>query len=165
MTREFENSCPVPKGILLVIGGAESKGKNPEHHDAPAGYHPLEILDCFTELLRRKDATIEIITSASADGAEAIRPYKRYFKKLGIENVGHMHHNSRKEVLDDDLAERVKAADGFFFTGGDQLLLTTLYGGTPFLTMLKEKYINRKNSSGGHQCGGNGNVYSHDICW
>ena len=42
------------------------------------------------------------------------------------------------------MEQRVKDADGFFFTGGDQLLLTTLYGGTPFLTALKEKYINEK---------------------
>ncbi len=144
MSREFENSCPVPAGILLIIGGAESKGKEPEHHEAPEGYKPLEILTCFAELLRRKDASIEVITSASADGADSLKRYKRHFKKLGVENIGHIHHKTRKEVLDDDLKQRVKDADGFFFTGGDQLLLTTLYGGTPFLTMLKEKYINEK---------------------
>src|SRR5205085_10905282 len=113
-------------------------------HEAPEGYHPLEILKCFTELLPRKDAALEIITSASSDEAESIRQYKKLFKKLGIENIQHIHHNTRKEVLEDDLEQRVKEADGFFFTGGDQLLLTTLYGGTSFLTQLKEKYINHK---------------------
>jgi cyanophycinase len=34
------------------------------------------------------------------------------------------------------------AADAFFFTGGDQLKLTSIYGGTSFLTQLKERYIN-----------------------
>ena len=107
----------------------------------------------FYRILRRKDATIEVITSASAESADSIRDYKRVFKKLGIKNVGHIHHKNRKEVLDDDLEQRVKDADGFFFSGGDQLLLTTLYGGTPFLTMLKEKYINEKIVVGGTSAG------------
>lgn len=144
MAKTSENSCPVPAGILLVIGGSESKGKEPENHEAPEGYHPLEILKCFTELLPGKDASIEVITSASGESEASIRQYKRAFKKLGIENLQHIHHKTRKEVLADDLEQRIKEADGFFFTGGDQLLLTSLYGGTPFLTMLKEKYINHK---------------------
>ena len=145
MAKEFENSCPVPAGILIVIGGAESKGKEPENHEAPDGYNPLEILKCFTDLLPPKDAAIKVITSASADGEVLIRQYKKVFKKLGVENIHHIHHHTRKEVLaDNDLEQHVKEADGFFFTGGDQLLLTSLYGGTPFLTMLKEKYISKK---------------------
>jgi cyanophycinase len=138
-----ENTCPVPKGVLLVIGGSESKGDLPQNHDAPEGYKPLEILKCFTELLRGNNACVEILTSASGEGTAFFRQYKSLFKKLGVNNVGHIHHDTRKEVLDDkDLEYKVKEADGIFFTGGDQLLLTSLYGGTTFLTALKEKYIN-----------------------
>src|SRR5438045_9244491 len=108
MAKAIENSCPVPAGILIIIGGAESKGGGPENHDAPEGYHPLDVLKCFTGLLRRKDATIEIITSASSEGVESIRQYKRLFKKLGIENIQHMHHKSRTELLEDDLEQRVR---------------------------------------------------------
>ena len=142
----LDNSCPVPQGTLLIIGGAESKGKDPEHHEAPKGYHPLDILKCFTELLRTKEAAIEVITSAAQEGSESFQKYKRVFKKLGHDNVKHIHHYNRKEVMEDDedLKERIKNADGFFFAGGDQLLLSSLYGGTPFLTMLKEKYIKQK---------------------
>ena len=153
MTKDVTNSCPVPAGILLVIGGAESKGNNPEHHEAPENYKPLEILECFTELLPGKDPCVEIITSASGESTASIREYKKLFKKLGVENIGHIHHNERKEVLTGDLEQRVKEADGFFFTGGDQLLLTTLYGGSSFLTMLKQKYINHKVVIGGTSAG------------
>ena len=38
----------------------------------------------------------------------------------------------------------MKMADAIFFAGGDQLLLTSLYGGSPFLTLLKERYIHHK---------------------
>ena len=47
-------------------------------------------------------------------------------------------------MLDDALIERVNKADAFFLTGGDQLLLTSLYGGTKLLTRLKERYIKDK---------------------
>jgi cyanophycinase len=96
-----ENTCPVPKGILLVIGGAESKGKLPQNHEAPDGYKPLEILKCFTELLRGDEPCVEIITTASGEGAASFRQYKSLFKKSGIQNVGHIQHVTRKEVLDD----------------------------------------------------------------
>lgn len=144
MQKTSQNSCPVPAGILLVIGGAESKGEEPENHQAPKGYYPLEILQCFKDLLPHKDSIVEVITSASEEGSESMRQYTRCFKKLGIETVNHIHHKSRKEVLADDLEQRIKDADGFFFAGGDQLLLTSLYGGTPFLTQLKNRYINNK---------------------
>jgi cyanophycinase len=137
-----ENSCPVPKGLLLVIGGAESKGELPENHDAPDGYKPLEVLKCFTELLAGKNPCIEIVTTASGKSKESFRQYNSLFKKLGIQNIGHIYHATRQEVLEDETLEfRIKEADGIFFTGGDQLLLTSLYGGTNFLTALKEKYI------------------------
>jgi len=87
---------------------------------------------------------VEIGTSGSSQEDKSVREYKKLFKKLGIEDVGQIHHDNRKEALDDDLEERIKIADGIFFTGGDQLLLTSFYGGTPFLTMLKEKYIKHK---------------------
>jgi cyanophycinase len=56
--------------------------------------------------------------------------------------VGHVHHNSRKEVIEDTaLLDRMEKADGIFLAGGDQLKYTFKYGGTPFLTRLKERYI------------------------
>ncbi len=46
--------------------------------------------------------------------------------------------------MDDDLTERVNKADAFFLTGGDQFMLTSLYGGSNFLTQLKDRYIKDK---------------------
>lgn len=48
----------------------------------------------------------------------------------------------RLEVLQDaNLMQRTKNADAFYFAGGDQLKYTSLYGGTPFMTELKHRYI------------------------
>jgi cyanophycinase len=53
----------------------------------------------------------------------------------------------------DELTERVNAADAFFISGGDQLLLTSLYGGTAFLTRQKERYIQEAIVIGGTSAG------------
>jgi cyanophycinase len=72
---------------------------------------------------------------------------------LNVTQVNHIHHKIRKEVLKDELVDRVQKSDAFFFTGGDQLLLTSLYGGTDFLTYLKERYISEKIVIGGTSAG------------
>ena len=70
------------------------------------------------------------------------KTYKEVFEELKITNIGHIHHALRKEVIEDKgLVERVNKADAFFFTGGDQLVLTSLYGGGDFLARLKDRYI------------------------
>jgi cyanophycinase len=55
--------------------------------------------------------------------------------------------------LDDNLTKRVEEADAFFFTGGDQLKLTSTYGGTIFLTELKNRYIKERIIIGGTSAG------------
>jgi cyanophycinase len=138
------NECPVPNGILLIIGGKENKGEDPEEETKQEDYAPMEILKTFIDLINHKAPVIEVVTTASSEGAESFADYKKVFEKLGVQNIGHIHHNARKEAMQDDLIPRVKAAHGFFFGGGDQLLLTSLYGGSPFLTALKERYIRDK---------------------
>lgn len=138
-----ENSCPVPAGTLVIIGGNENKGEDaPESKQKPADFIKLQVLETFKKQIAKKEPFVEVITTASSEGAEMFSDYVKVFKKIGVTNFGHIHHNSRKEVMDDDLSERIKNADAFFFSGGDQLKLTALYGGTQFLTQLKERYIN-----------------------
>jgi cyanophycinase len=127
-----ENNCPTPKGCLLIIGGHENKDKNDEQ---------TEILKKFVNLAGDKDAIIEVITSASSEGDESFQPYLDIFTHLGARHVGHIHHEKRKDVLDNDYKERLNNATGVFFAGGDQLKLTSVYGGTRLLTRLKERYI------------------------
>jgi cyanophycinase len=140
-----KTECPVPQGTLLIIGGRENKGeKEPDEKEKPQKFSPLEILQTFIDLLTNKEPVIEVITTASGLPDETYKEYKKLFQQLGIQQVGHIHHRNRKEVLEDDLTERIRNAHGFYFTGGDQLRLTSFYGGTKFLTLLKEKYIARR---------------------
>lgn len=136
------NNCPVPTGMLLIIGGKENKGEQePDNKQKPADFQRLQVLETFKKSTKKKSPIVEVITSASGDGNDSFKRYKKVFEEIGITQVGHIHHVERKQVLEDDLEGRVANADAFFFTGGDQLKLTALYGGTIFLTRLKERYI------------------------
>ena len=138
---QSENSCPVPKGILVIIGGKEDKQTAVEKDEEQKQEDGPEILKSFLHLLDKDDPTVEIITSAAGEAEETFEDYRKIFEELKTSRLGHIHHNTRKELLEDDLEERINQADAFFFTGGDQLLLTSIYGGTHFLTRMKERYI------------------------
>ncbi|MDQ3191502.1 MAG: cyanophycinase [Bacteroidota bacterium] len=139
-----KDKFPIPKGTILAIGGKEDKGSPPEpgsFQEMLKDTERLSILKIFAdELITKENKRIEIITTASLQSKELIKAYKIAFKEIGYE-VGHIHHNNRKEVLENKYIDRLEKADGIMFTGGDQLRLTTNYGGTEILKLLKEKYI------------------------
>jgi len=138
--------CPVPSGVLIIIGGKESKGEDPQNHEKPFNYVPMEILKTFAELIDNKNGEIEVITTASGDGEESFAEYKKAFKSIGIGKINHIHHAERRDILSENssVTKRIEKAAGVFFTGGDQMQLTAIYGGTEFLTCLKQRYISDK---------------------
>jgi cyanophycinase len=145
--------CPTPSGILVLIGGKENKGEQPDQEGQSENVVPLEILKKFVSYIRKKSPVIEVITTAAEEGEESFKEYRRLFKELDVTEVRHIHHNSREEVLNDDLTERIDQANAFFFSGGDQLKLTAIYGGTHFLTELKKRYIKNAVVIGGTSAG------------
>jgi cyanophycinase len=142
--KKSTGDCAVPKGILVLIGGKENKGQQPSKDVDQRNTRKLEILKAFIKLIEKPDPVLEVCTSGSSEGDESFSEYRKIFEELGVKKINHIHHKIRKEVLDDDLSERISQADAVYFAGGDQLLLTGLYGGTAFLTQLKRRYINDK---------------------
>lgn len=143
MATTGKGTCPVPKGTLLIIGGAENKGEaEAKEKQTPSDFHRLEVLQMFIRQSGKKNPVVEVITTASSEGKATFEDYRKAFEELKVTHIGHLHHNNRKEALEDDgLVERTKNADAFFFAGGDQLKYTSLYGGTTFMTLLKQRYI------------------------
>src|SRR4051794_29739925 len=109
--------CPVPSGTLLIIGGKESKGEEPEHHETPGNYVPMEVLKTFAELLENKNSEVEVITTAASEGKESFAEYRKAFKEIGISKLNHIHHKERRDALADDnaLTKRIEKAAGVFF--------------------------------------------------
>jgi cyanophycinase len=144
MKNEPVNDCPVPRGILVAIGGHENKGEDLEKKLQREDSQPLEVLKKVASLAGKKNFHIEIITTASGSGDEVFQEYQRVFRDLGAETIGWMHHDSREQLPGEEteLNERLSRADIVFFSGGDQLKLTSIYGGTSLLFNLKQRYIN-----------------------
>lgn len=128
----------VPKGKLLIIGGAEER----------KGQHPSEELqvnerfDILKKLLPKghEDGRVELITSASSAAEEVADMYRQTFKQLGYGNFGFMNPVSKDEAQEQGLCDRIQKADTVFLTGGDQLKLSTILAGTALWDLVKQRY-------------------------
>jgi len=136
--------------MLIVIGGEVSlPGSAVANSDSNAAEKQLTtekpetsaaILNKFCELLPGENARIEIVPTASGVPEESFKHYRDAFGQLGFKNVASLDIRTRKEASDPGTIERVKKTDGLLFTGGDQLRLTTILGGTEFLKTLVQRY-------------------------
>lgn len=134
-----------PKGILISIGGDVDKGTSDEPN-----YKKSTVLSFFDDgILKRilsemkgKDSRIEVITTASEIPEEVGNNYIEAFKRLGCENVGVIHIKKREDVQITEYSDRIKECDGVMFTGGNQLRLSMIFGGTDFLNIILDRYKN-----------------------
>ena len=131
------------KGKLLAIGGAEDKGTDLESgqiHRNNLNFFELGILRRIVEETGGSDSRIEVITTASMIPIEVGKNYQSAFGKIGCTNIGVMNIRNRAEVMESDHFERISNCKAVMFSGGNQLRLTTIFGGTPFLDKLMQRY-------------------------
>lgn len=147
MKKQAHQQCPVPTGKLILIGGAENKSRNKVKESTSK-----LVLEEFVKLCGIDPVTEVVTTAGSESPEETFTEYSRCFKTLGAKQVIHINHEERSGELD-ALSERVSKANGIFFTGGDQLKLTAVYGGTQFMTLLKQQYIYHDLVIGGTSAG------------
>ncbi len=135
-----------PKGILVSIGGAEDRGSKEEQQkeDHELDFNRYGILNTVVELARKKAPSVEVITTASSIPEDYFDQYKIAFEKLGCAHVGHLNITRRDEATNKELLERINECDIVMFTGGDQLRLCSILGGTPILERLKERYLDER---------------------
>lgn len=127
---------PTPKGKLLLIGGHEQREKDSPKNDQS----PEFILQRFVEELSKKD-TVVVIPTASEEPVEAAKDYVDVFSALGVKHVEVLDIRSREQANSAEALEMLNRANGVMFTGGDQLRLTSLLGGTLVLERLTERYL------------------------
>ncbi|MBY0485998.1 MAG: cyanophycinase, partial [Flavobacteriaceae bacterium] len=136
------------RGKLIIIGGAVDKGSFTEtdlDKNAPKNLNFFEegILKRVIKESKNKELSrIEVITTASKIPKEIGPEYVKALSYLGANNVDVLDIVRREEAMDPVILERLKAADVVMFTGGDQLRLTSILGGTPFHDILLDKYKN-----------------------
>ena len=113
-------------GNLIIIGGAEDKrGKK-------------EILKKVAEYINTKEDKMLIATIATEYPEKTYDDYKNVFIKLGIKNIDKLDISKREDAFNDKNINLIKTTNLLFFTGGDQLRITSMIGGTPIYNVIKE---------------------------
>src|SRR5215213_5907067 len=115
-------------GRLVIVGGHEDKEGE------------AVILREFVRLAGGAGARIAVLTVATEQPEETGEEYRRIFTKLGAREVRVVGTESREDAHDPAAVRAVETATGAFFTGGDQLRLTSLLGGTPVEECLRERH-------------------------
>ena len=139
---EEATTCLPPKGVLIAIGGHEEKSPRPGS-DEEANSAPDSILRRFVDEVRGSK-NILVVPVASEEPEEAARDYVELFNSLGAGRVEVFDLQARTQAQHEDALRQLEEADGFMFTGGDQLRLTALLGGTPWLKRLKERFTHEE---------------------
>jgi cyanophycinase len=114
------------RGWIVPIGGAENKEND------------RRILRRFVEASGGEDADIVVIPTASKMHETGPR-YEALFRELGAARVSVMDFDTRRDCQEPNRLERLDQATGIFFTGGNQLRLTALLGGTPVAQLIRKR--------------------------
>jgi cyanophycinase len=114
-------------GYLLVIGGAEDK------------YNERRILRKFLDLAGGERGQVLIVPVASDFPEFAADVYVQAFRNLGVANPRVLRAVSRQDVVDADPDALLDGVTGVFITGGDQMRLVSLLGGTKFADALRHR--------------------------
>ncbi len=112
---------------VMVIGGAEDKTDE------------CDILRAFFESAGGEGAAIGIIPCASREPSIVGDRYYQIFQRMGAQRVQVLDIRQRDECDEARWLDILGACTGVFVTGGDQLRLRDLIGGTRLMEIIKQK--------------------------
>jgi cyanophycinase len=112
------------RGWIIAIGGAENKEND------------RRILERFVRVSGGARSDIVVIPTASRVHETGAR-YEQVFSDIGARRVSIMDFDTRRDCQEAGRLQRLEEASGIFFTGGNQLRLTTLLGGTPVARLIR----------------------------
>jgi cyanophycinase len=113
-----------PRGKLFLIGGSEDKKDT------------RLILGALAELIGAGKLVISTLASNNSDAVWSV--YQRLFTALGIKQIRHLGIGFRDDSAKDSQLDILDGATAIFFTGGDQLKITTSLGGTALSERIEE---------------------------
>jgi cyanophycinase len=117
-----------PRGLLFIIGGGEAKEGD------------CTILAEFIRMTGDEKSRIVVMTAATDEPKETGAEYLHVFKRLGAKRVDVVDVSTRQDASDPASLALLERATGIFFTGGDQLHVTSLIGGSEMDLLLHELY-------------------------
>jgi cyanophycinase len=118
-------------GPLVIIGGAEDKKGN------------CAILREFVRLAGGAKSRLVVMTVATQSPLEVGALYRGVFEKLGAKQTQTRDIRQREQASDPAVLDALEKATGVFFTGGDQMRITNLLGGTS-----ADRVLHRRHEEG-----------------
>ena len=120
-------------GILIAIGGSESKGPKIDIDNS-----------ILSEVVRNSkfgiDSNIIIIPTASSYQNEVDSEYRTTFERIGCKNIKTLFISSKDKVDSIENLDLLKKSNIIMFSGGDQSRISECFLGTKFLNSLKRKF-------------------------
>jgi cyanophycinase len=145
-------------GTLIIVGGAEDKQRD------------MEILKEIAN--RSLHGKLVIVTAATEVADELWTTYKSIFAKLNVKNIDHLYVDQPDDAHKLEKLALFSDATAVFFTGGDQLKITSKLGGSAIIDAVYDIY-NRGGLIAGTSAGasvmgkvmlvGGENMESHKI--
>lgn len=126
---------PGDRGFVIPIGGGEDK------------VSARHVLSRFVALCGGREARICIIPTASQLRDTGAR-YEALFTEMGVARVDVLDYQHRNDAHRVEWLQALDQCTGVFLTGGNQLRLSTILGGTPVA-----QRIRRVNARGAHVAG------------
>ena len=114
------------RGWIVPIGGAEDKEND------------KRVLRRFFELCGGPGAEIAVIPTASKLNDTGDR-YEQLFGGMGARHVSVLDFDTRRDAHERNRIARIEQASGIFITGGNQLRLSTILGGTPVAQAIRAR--------------------------
>ncbi len=103
---------------MIAIGGGELE-------------EATDVLEKFLDLTKKaSDPRLVVLTIATNEPDDAADKYNRLFRKNGIDHVSVVDVSQRDDAFKEASLKKIREADALFFTGGDQLNITSLLGGS-----------------------------------
>lgn len=112
------------EGPLIIIGGHENKDGD------------KVILKAVAERLKGGRLVIATVASHSPEGY--FETYQKAFEPLGIKDLVELYVEDRAEAHDPEKLALLDGAGGVFFSGGDQLRISSQIGDTPIEARIRE---------------------------
>ncbi len=116
------------RGYLVIIGGAEDK--NGESN----------ILKDVSNVISSNNGRLVVITTATENPEQAGTVYRTVFTRLGVKEIEVLNINTREDANQKVNIDAIMNSSGIFFTGGDQLRITSILGGTETFKALHDAF-------------------------
>jgi cyanophycinase len=112
---------------LIIIGGKEDRSKD-------------KLI--LREVAERVGSGKLVVTTVAMPGEtnSLFEEYDKAFRSLGVEHVHKLEINSREEATLESKAKILRGAKGVFFTGGDQVKITSQIGDTAIFEGIRDIY-------------------------